>query len=219
MTDRELQREWMVEHQLRPRGIEDPRVLEAMAEIPRELFLPVDQAAAAYEDAAVPLSQGQTLSQPFMVAAMSQALQLTPRDRVLEIGTGSGYQTAVLSRLAAEVFTIEYLPELSRAAVAVLRELGCVNVRARVGDGSGGWPEEAPFDAILVTAGAPALPASLKQQVREDGGRIVIPVGPRTLQTLYRFVRHGTEVEREALMDCRFVPLVGEEGWRGETPE
>lgn len=215
MEESDSRRIEMVERQLRQRGIRDSRVLDAMARIPREVFVPVERQAMAYEDSALPLAEGQTLSQPFMVAAMTEALQLDPDDRVLEIGTGSGYQTAVLSLLAREIFTIEFIPGLSRAANEVLRSLGCTNVRARVGDGSRGWPEEAPFDAILVTAGAPSLPDPLKEQVSQDGGRIVIPVGPRDLQVLYRYVRRGTEVTAERLMECRFVPLVGEEGWSG----
>lgn len=216
MTEHEERRKDMVERQLRARGIENARVLEAMGAVPRERFLPEEQASTAYQDAAIPISEGQTLSQPYMVAAMTEALDPKPDERILEIGTGSGYQTAVLSRLAREVFTIEFLPRLAQAANEVLGALGCANVRSRVGDGSLGWPEEAPFDGILVTAGAPSLPGALRNQVSPRGGRIVIPIGPRTMQTLYRFVRWGNELEGMALLDCRFVPLVGEEGWRGE---
>jgi protein-L-isoaspartate(D-aspartate) O-methyltransferase len=148
---------------------------------------------------------------------MTEALKLRPSDRVLEIGTGSGYQTAVLSPLASEVFSLERIPELSSRAKEVLWELACENVRLRVGDGSVGWPEEAPFDAILVTAGAPHVPESLKAQLAEDGGRLVVPVGDRFIQELVRVTRNGDSFESEDLLSCRFVPLMGEEGW--EPPE
>ncbi len=203
----------MVAHQLRNRGIADQAVLAAMGEIPRERFLPPEQADVAYEDRAVPLARGQTVSQPYMVAAMTQALALRPGDRVLEIGTGSGYQTAVLSRIAGEVLTVERIPALAAQAESVLAAIACSPVRFRVGDGSLGWPEESPFDAILVTAGAPVAPASLKEQLSPDGGRLVIPVGPQSLQKLVRFTRTGNEISAETLMSCRFVPLLGSEGW------
>jgi protein-L-isoaspartate(D-aspartate) O-methyltransferase len=219
VQDPHVHRKNMVEKQLRKRGITDERVLEAMAEIPRELFVPVERAAMAYEDRALPLAAGQTLSQPFMVAAMTQALRLTPDDRVLEIGTGSGYQTAVLARLAGEVFTVEVIAGLSRAAGDVLESLAFTNVRLRVGDGSGGWPEKAPFDAIMVTAGAPSLPRPLTEQLEPRGGRLVIPVGTRDLQTLRLYERSGSEITSRSLMECRFVPLVGESGWGVEEVE
>ena len=211
------QRAGMVDRQLRARGIRSETVLEVMGGVPRERFLPSGQRHRAYRDQALPISQGQTLSQPYMVAIMTEALKLRPSDRVLEIGTGSGYQTAVLSPLASEVFTLERIPELSNRAKEVLRELACENVRLRVGDGSVGWPEEAPFDAILVTAGAPHVPESLKAQLAEDGGRLVVPVGDRFIQELVRVTRNGDEFESEDLLSCRFVPLMGKEGW--EPPE
>ena len=203
----------MVESQLAARGIVDTRVLEAMAWVPREDFLPEDRQSWAYRDRAVPLGHGQTVSQPYMVAAMTEALRLGPEDRVLEVGTGSGYQAAVLSAIAAEVFTIERLPDLQSAAEERLAALGISNVRFRVGDGSLGWPEEIPFDAIIVTAGAPSVPPALKSQVNEDGGRLVIPVGPRRQQSLIRYTRTGNEYVTERLLNCAFVPLVGSEGW------
>ena len=203
----------MVAQQLRRRGITDPGVLRAMGEVPREQFLPPEHADVAYEDRAVPLARGQTVSQPYMVAAMTQALALRPDDRVLEIGTGSGYQTAVLSRIAGDVFTVERIPELAERAQALLDAIPCAPIRFRVGDGSLGWPEESPFDAVLVTAGAPVAPASLKEQLHPDGGRLVIPVGPQSLQKLVRFTRTGNEITAETLMSCRFVPLLGSEGW------
>jgi len=207
----------MVEEQLRARGLQSESVLEAMGMIPRELFLPPSRHHEAYIDQALPLSQGQTISQPFMVAVMTEALDLDPSYRVLEIGTGSGYQTAILAHLAAEVFSIERIPELAYQAEDALDDLGCENVRIRVADGTLGWPDEAPFDGILVTAGAPRIPESLKGQLIEDGGRLVVPVGDRFVQELVRVTRKGDSFESENLLACRFVPLLGEEGW--ETPK
>ena len=213
MPDTTRERMAMVESQLAARGIVDTRVLEAMAWVPREDFLPEDRQSWAYRDRAVPLGHGQTVSQPYMVATMTEALRLGPEDRVLEVGTGSGYQAAVLSAIAAQVFTIERLPDLQSAAEERLAALGISNVRFRVGDGSLGWPEEVPFDAIIVTAGAPSVPPALKSQVNEDGGRLVIPVGPRRQQSLIRYTRTGNEYVTERLLNCAFVPLVGSEGW------
>lgn len=207
------ERQAMVERQLKPRGIRDPLVLEAMGAVPREVFLPPEREHLAYSDQAVPIGQGQTISQPYMVAAMTEALRPRPGDRVLEVGTGSGYQTAVLARIVSEVFTVERFEPLSEAARRILDGLDVDNVHYRVGDGSLGWPEEGPFDGILVTAGAPRVPDVLKEQVSDDGGRLVIPVGPRSTQELVRYVKEGTEIVAEHLMACRFVPLVGEEGW------
>lgn len=203
----------MVERQLQSRGIDDEGVLEAMRAIPRHRFLPPDRVGQSYLDRALPLREGQTISQPYMVAAMTQAMALEPECRVLEIGTGSGYQTAILAALSETVYTIERLPSLTDMARETLASLGVENVRFRTGDGSVGWPEEAPFDAIIVTAGAPAPPESLKAQLSPDGGRLVIPVGDQEIQTLYRFTRVGSEVTAESYMACRFVPLLGEEGW------
>lgn len=203
----------MVESQLEDRGIHDPRVLEAMASLPRELFLPADRRSWAYRDRAVPIPHGQTVSQPYMVAAMTEALQLSPDDVVLEVGTGSGYQTAVLSRTAGAVYTIERLPDLLADAERLLAELGCRNVHLRAGDGSLGWPEHAPYDAIVVTAGSPSVPAALKDQLEPEGGRLVIPVGPVGRQDLTLYTRSGNEYVSERLMGCSFVPLIGEEGW------
>jgi protein-L-isoaspartate(D-aspartate) O-methyltransferase len=211
-----VQRARMVERQLRARGIRSERVLEAMGRVPRERFVPQGQEHQAYRDQAVLHSHGQTVSQPYMVAIMTEALQLDPGDRVLEIGTGSGYQTAVLCHLASEVYTVERIPALAAEARETLLELGCAHTRFLVGDGTLGWPEAAPFDAILVTAGAPAVPASLKSQLAE-GGRLVVPVGDLQLQDLVRITRKGDEFASEHLLACRFVPLLGAEGW--EDPE
>lgn len=214
MLGPERRRRKMVRRDLEGRGITDPRVLNAMGSVPREAFVPDRCASLAYRDRALPLSNGQTISQPYMVAAMTEALQVEPGDRVLEIGTGSGYQTAVLAEMAREVYTVERIDTLSEEARTVLEKLGYSNVRFRVGDGTLGWPEEAPFDAILVTAASPHVPESLLDQLEEDGGRLVIPVGSRGLQTLERIVRRGQETDTTELMGCRFVPLLGEEGWR-----
>lgn len=211
------QREGMVEKQLRARGIRSPEVLRVMGEVPREHFLPPDRREQAYQDRALPISRGQTISQPYMVAVMTEALRLTGTERVLEIGTGSGYQTAVLAHLAREVFTVERLPELGKEARWTLEELGVANVSFRVGDGTRGWPEMGPFDAILVTAGAPRVPEPLKEQLSPREGTLVIPVGDRRVQDLVRITRKGTAFTEDALLSCRFVPLVGTEGW--ETPE
>jgi len=211
------QRAQMVDRQLRARGIRSEPVLEVMGEIPRERFLSPDVQHEAYKDRALPSSQGQTVSQPYMVAVMTEALQLRAGDRVLEIGTGSGYQTSILTQLASEVYSVERIPDLAEQARAVLHELKCENIRLRVGDGSVGWPEEAPFDAILVTAGAPRVPEPLKGQLTRDGGRLVVPVGDRFIQELVRITRTGDDFGSEELLACRFVPLMGEEGW--DKPE
>ena len=207
------ERAGMVARQLRRRCILDEAVLGAMGKVPREHFLPEEQRARAYQDRALPLSSGQTMSQPYMVAAMTEALALSPGDRVLEIGTGSGYQTAVLSRLAREVFTVERLPALAAEARVLLGDAGYGNVRVRVDDGTLGWPEEAPFDAILVTAAAPAAPPSLLEQLSPDSGRMVVPVGSRWAQNLVRVRRTRAGTTTERLMSCVFVPLLGAEGW------
>ncbi len=213
MVGPERKREQMVRRDLEGRGITDPRVLEAMREVPREAFVPARCESVAYRDRALPISSGQTISQPYMVAAMTEALRLEPGDRVLEVGTGSGYQTAILAEIAAEVYTVERLSSLSEDARQTLEEGGYENIHFRVGDGTLGWPEKAPFDAIVVTAAAPEVPESLMEQLVDSGGRIVIPVGSRGLQTLQRITRNGEEQETDELMSCRFVPLLGEEGW------
>lgn len=207
----------MVERQLRARGIVDSRVLEVMGRVPREAFVSGPgrrRPEEAYRDSALPAGRGQTLSQPYIVARMTEALELKPGDRVLEVGTGTGYQTAVLARLTPDVWSVERDPVLAREAGARLRELGLEGVHLREGDGSLGWPEGAPYDAVLVTAGAPDVPEALTNQLA-DGGRLVIPVGPREGQVLLRVTRRGDDLETESLLECRFVPLVGEAGWSG----
>jgi protein-L-isoaspartate(D-aspartate) O-methyltransferase len=206
----------MVEEQIRRRGIEDDRVLEAMRSVPREQFIPAELAARAYADAPLPIGGGQTISQPYMVAAMTAALQFIGMERVLEIGTGCGYQAAVLACLARKVHTVEFRPELAEAASARLRILGYSNVTVHVGDGSAGLAEFAPYDAILVAAAAPAVPQPLLQQLA-DGGRMIVPVGTEDMQTLVHARKNGGDFVIEKREACRFVPLVGRHGW-GNSP-
>jgi protein-L-isoaspartate(D-aspartate) O-methyltransferase len=205
----------MVEGQLRRRGISGPRVLQAMAGVPRHVFVSPEEQNRAYEDRPLPIGEGQTISQPYMVAVMSQSLSLRGHETVLEIGTGSGYQTAVLAELAQKVYTIERIPALAFMAQKTLHELGYRNIQYREGDGTRGWPEEGPFDGIIVTAGAPVVPETLKSQLA-DGGRLSIPVGPRSSQTLLRLTRQKDRFTEEEMMGCVFVPLVGDFGWDSE---
>jgi len=205
-------RERMVATQIAGRGVTDARVLAAMRDVPRHLFVPETMVGDAYDDRPLPIGEGQTISQPYMVAAMTAVLAPTPTDRVLEVGTGSGYQAAILARLARSVVTIERHPSLAARADATLAALGITNVRVVVGDGSSGYADEAPYERILVTAGAPAVPGPLKAQLA-DGGRLVMPVGPEALQRVIRIDRQGdlyTEQEGEG---CVFVPLIGRYGW------
>jgi protein-L-isoaspartate(D-aspartate) O-methyltransferase len=204
----------MVERQLRSRDIRDERVLEAMATVPRELFLPEDLRDRAYDDSALPLPAGQTISQPYMVARIAEALELHGRERVLDVGTGSGYQAAVLAELAAEVVTIERIPELAELARRNLGAAGYDRVEVRVGDGTLGVPDRAPFDAIAVAAAVPELPESLYEQL-EPRGRLVVPVGSRRAQELQVVVRSPEGPAVIHSVPCRFVPLVGEEGFAG----
>ncbi|MBW1644800.1 MAG: protein-L-isoaspartate(D-aspartate) O-methyltransferase [Deltaproteobacteria bacterium] len=207
------QREKMVQQQLRPRGIADPRVLAAMGRVPRHRFVPPAMAAEAYADHPLPIGKGQTISQPYMVAAMTEQLRLTGSQKVLEIGTGSGYQTAVLAELAAEVISLEIHAELARQAEEKLAALGYDNVTIVVADGTRGYPPAAPYQGIIVTAGAPHVPRALTEQLA-DGGRLVIPVGRHGYQMLKVITREGTRLREEDLFLCSFVPLVGEDGWR-----
>lgn len=211
-THFEAQRREMVALQIRDRGVRSERVLAAMSAVPRHEFVPANQTAAAYSDQALPIGEGQTISQPYVVAAMTQALSLTGSERVLEIGGGSGYQAAVLSLLAREVIAIEFVPQLADAARERLARLGYANVRVEQGDGSLGWPPGAPYDAILVAAAAPDIPAPLVAQLAQ-GGRLVIPVGRADEQNLLCAVKRGDQIMRESLFACRFVPLRGRYGW------
>ena len=211
----ETQRLAMVQTQLAARGISDPRVLEAMRRVPRHRFVPETVRHEAYEDHPLPILENQTISQPYMVAVMSQILRLRGDERVLEIGTGSGYQTAVLCELAAQVYSIEYYQRLADGAAAVLDELGYDNVEIHVGDGSQGLPDLAPFDAIIVTAAAPSLPGPLRTQLSPDGGRMAVPVGVGDDQFLERVTRYGARYEIERIAAVRFVPLLGRYGFKG----
>ena len=207
-------RERMVREQIEARGVTDLRVLEAMRRVPRHLFVPPDYRDLAYSDGPLPIGHGQTISQPFIVAYMTALLRLKCDEKVLEIGTGSGYQAAVLAHLAREVHTVERIPALAEQARQRLEALGLDNVTVHLGDGTLGLPELAPFDAILVTAAAPKVPQSLLDQLA-DGGRLVIPVGSRGVQYLERWLRFGDEFRRQVLDPVAFVPLIGEEGWHG----
>ena len=216
MTDRFLkQRMKMVETQIRARGIRDPRVLRAIEAIPRHLFVDEGLIDQAYNDGPLPIDRQQTISQPYMVGLMSEAMALTGNEKVLEIGTGSGYQTAILAGLAERVFSIERIAALAARARKSLDLLNVYNAAIRVGDGTYGWKEEAPFAAIMVTAGAPAIPRLLIQQLGV-GGRLVVPVGSRNTQELLRLTRLSEDpddLKQEDLGPCRFVDLIGEHGW------
>lgn len=213
MSNYAARRAAMVENQLRARGIWDERVLGAMGEVPREAFLPRRSRHRAYADSALPIGGEQTISQPWIVAAICQELALTGSERVLEVGTGSGYSAAVLSLLAAEVISVERDPELSRSARRALAGLGVANVHLEIGDGSLGDPERAPFAAIAVHASAPGAPPALVEQLR-DGGRLVVPVVEEGEEMLVTFHRHGERMTRATVSPCRFVPLIGEGGFR-----
>lgn len=210
---RESERLRMVEYQIAARGVKDERVLSAMREIPRHLFVPEPYRSAAYQDSPLPIGQGQTISQPYIVAKMTELLQVSPDDRVLEIGTGSGYQAAILGTLAREVITLERIPEVAEMAMKNLESLGLSNVRVVVTDGTEGYPEKAPYNAILVTASTPEVPGPLMDQLAE-GGRLVAPVGSRDLQELVRLVRKGGEFLPESYGGVVFVPLLGKYGWK-----
>ncbi len=206
-------RDLMVTTQLIPRGIKDERLLRVMRKVPRHLFVDEYVQDKAYDDMALPIGDGQTISQPYMVAVMTELLELTGDEKVLEIGTGSGYQTAILAELSKEVFTIERFANLSDRAKEKLTALDYDNIRFMVGDGTKGWPEEAPFHRILVTAGAPDIPETLAAQLTE-GGIIVIPVGDFLSQRLVKGRKHKEKLSEEYHTPCVFVPLVGEYGWK-----
>lgn len=202
----------MVDEQIIPRGIKDGRVLSAMRRVPRHIFAGKELEWRAYGDNALPIGEGQTISQPYMVAVMTEALELKGDEKVLEIGTGSGYQAAVLAQLARSVYTMERIVSLSVRAERLMYELGYHNVVFRVSNGTLGWKEEAPFDGIIVTAGAPEIPEALVDQL-SDGGRLVIPVGDRYSQVLKKVVKTAKGIVTTHLLSCVFVPLIGDYGW------
>ncbi|MGA8491301.1 MAG: protein-L-isoaspartate(D-aspartate) O-methyltransferase [Terriglobales bacterium] len=207
------QRRSMVESQLRARGIRDERVLAAMSHVPRHEFISADYRDQVYEDHPIPIGEGQTISQPYIVAIMLQALALDPSDVVLEVGTGSGYLTALLAELTRQVYSVERHESLARSAQATLSRLGYTNVEVLVGDGSNGLPDRAPFDAVVVSAAAPQIPAPLFEHLRE-GGRMVVPVGPAHAQELQLVRKREGQPVIAILEGCRFVPLIGSEGYR-----
>jgi protein-L-isoaspartate(D-aspartate) O-methyltransferase len=208
-VDLAAQRQRMVEQQLKPRGIKDERVLAAMAKVPREEFIPVDVRPSAYEDGPLPIGYDQTISQPYVVAFMTEQLRPKRSDRVLEIGSGSGYQAAILGELVAEVYTIEIVEPLAKSAEATLQRFGYKNVHIKVGDGYKGWPEEAPFDAIIVTCAPEKVPQPLVDQLK-DGGRMVIPVGERFAQQLYLLEKKNGQLKESITLPVRFVPMLRE---------
>lgn len=217
-NDYRLARHKMVEEQIKARGIKDKRVLEAMSRIPRHLFIEEAMAARAYSDHPLPIGEQQTISQPYIVALMTEALDLTGPERVLEIGTGSGYQAAILSQLAQRVYSVERIRTLMISARKIMDRLGCRNVVLTVGDGTRGWPEQGPFDAIMVTAGGPDVPPPLLEQLTL-GGRLVIPIGKSRLsQDLIKVVKNKNGlITRKNLGGCRFVDLVGEHAWSDDN--
>jgi protein-L-isoaspartate(D-aspartate) O-methyltransferase len=205
----------MVEEQIASRGIKDAKLISAMKKIPRHLFVEEALQSQAYSDHPLPIGEKQTISQPYMVALMTEALLLTGKEKVLEIGTGSGYQTAILAELSEKVFSIERIRPLAIRARKLLYELGYFNVEIKIFDGTFGWMEESPFDAILVTAGSPDIPQPLIDQLTM-GGRLVIPVGDAFVQDLFRVIRTEEGIKKEDLGGCRFVKLIGKYGWESE---
>jgi protein-L-isoaspartate(D-aspartate) O-methyltransferase len=216
--DQAVSRRRMVEEQLKARGIHDAHVLRIMAAMPRHLFIDPALDARAYSDHALPIGEEQTISQPFMVALMTQALDLTGDEKILEIGTGSGYQTAILAELGDRVFTIERIPSIATSARERLSGMGYHNIVFRAADGSLGWKEMGPFDRIVITAGAPRIPAFVAEQLRE-GGIAVLPVGTDQEQALVKLVKSSKGLERSVLSGCTFVPLIGRGGWAAQEKQ
>ncbi|MBM3250208.1 MAG: protein-L-isoaspartate(D-aspartate) O-methyltransferase [Candidatus Omnitrophica bacterium] len=211
--DYETLRKRMVDEQIANRGITDSRVLKAFLKVERHRFIPQELRNNAYADYPLPIGEGQTISQPYMVALMTESLKLTGREKVLEIGTGSGYQAAILAELAKEVFSIERFPGLAKNAGSILRDLGYQNIKIRMGDGTLGWPEEAPFDRIIVTAASPSVPTPLLEQLKENGG-LLLPLGESFSQVLTLIEKKPGTAESTPICGCVFVPLVGKYGWR-----
>ena len=212
VTDWKVERERMVKEQIIRRGIVDERVIEAMKKVPRHLFVDKTYYHQAYKDYPLPIGNDQTISQPYMVASMTALLELKPDDKVLEIGTGSGYQAAILALMCHKVYTIERISDLRQRASSILNQLGFRNISSMVGDGSLGWAEYAPYNGILVTAGAPEIPNALIAQLA-DNGRLVIPVGDEFSQVLNLVEKHKGRITRKEFFGCAFVPLIGKEGW------
>jgi protein-L-isoaspartate(D-aspartate) O-methyltransferase len=213
------QLEVMIRTQVIERGIEDQRVIEALRSVPREKFFPEQSREEAFADRAAPIGFGQTISQPYIVALMTQRLDVGPQHKVLEIGTGSGYQTAILAKLAESVYSIERVKPLLDEAWERLMDLGMRNVHFRYGDGTAGWPEEAPFDRVVITAGAPQVPMQLLLSQLKDGGMAVLPVGPEDEQMLVLVRRDGNRLATTDISPCRFVKLIGREGWKEEDDQ
>ena len=213
MDSYQTERERMVAYQIANKGVKDAQVLAAMRKVPRHRFVPMDARPYAYADSPVRIGSGQTISQPFIVALMTDLLDVKPEHHVLDVGTGSGYQAAILGELAAEVTSIERHPELAESAQALLEELGYVNIQVVVGDGSQGYPPAAPYDRIVVAAAAPSVPQALLDQLSPQG-RLVLPVGPRYSQRLEVWERQGEEFRKSSNLPVVFVPLIGEEGWQ-----
>lgn len=211
-NDYRVSRENMVASQIRARGIKDQAILDAMRSVPRHLFVDEALQSQAYSDHPLPIGEKQTISQPYMVALMTEALEPKPGDIILEIGTGCGYQTAILAEIASRVYSIERIPSLVTKARRILEKLGYLNVLIKTGDGTLGWKEYAPYDGIIVTAGAPEAPRALMDQLK-DGGRLVVPVGDRYSQDLIKIDRVGDSFRKNNLGGCRFVDLIGEQGW------
>lgn len=205
--------ELMIQQQIMDRGIRDPRLLKALRTIPRDCFMPDNLREQAHADRAFPIGHGQTISQPYMVALMTSRLDVQAEHRVLEIGTGTGYHTAVLAHLAAEVYTMERVKPLLDEAFERLMSLGVRNIHLRYGDGTMGWPEAAPYDRVMIAAGAPEIPKALLLEQLKDGGMAVMPVGPADEQMLVQVQRHGDELEQIDICPCRFVKLIGKGGW------
>jgi protein-L-isoaspartate(D-aspartate) O-methyltransferase len=208
--------EQMIQQQIVDRGITDERVIDAIRSVPRERFFSREGQRLAFRDQASPIGHGQTISQPYIVALMTQRLDVRPDSRVLEVGTGSGYQTAILCKLAGEVYSVERVKPLLDDAWERLMDLGCRNAHFRHGDGTLGWPEAAPFDRILIAAGAPEVPEKLLLEQLADGGVAVLPVGPVDEQVLVKITRRGNKLDREEICRCAFVKLIGQQGWNAE---
>ena len=211
-------RHQMVQYQIASRGVTDERVLEAMRQVPRHRFVPLDYHDQAYDDRPLPIGSGQTISQPYIVAFMTEQLALKENDKALEVGTGSGYQAAVLARLVRQVHTIERVAELAERAEIIFKELNLTNIKVHIGDGSLGWPPNSPYQAILITAAAPACPPALLEQL-DLGGRMIIPVGERFHQSLELWQRDEDGLHCRDILPVMFVPLKGEQGWNPDDPQ